>query len=264
MMGDQNHMMLPTQRGVMPERIFFALRRLHQFPFSWSAFPPLAMKYFQAEQRGSTLMIDHDYVMAYVVPVGPPERRFYFGPAPRTHLDCCYLTKQLGVDAIVNMRALTSQMSGSGHNQAEAYLTHWARSDTKDEDMKKAPTMLRMAAVPSDAIENQSDARQIDFYVNAARKVVAWMRECNKATVFIHQHDGTHHEAYVAFLVWYLLDKESSPHDTLQTWLEKEDYLQVLRDDVQMDLFAQMVKQVDKTSKSNALQSWLKKRKVEK
>ena len=132
------------------------------------------------------------------------------------------------------------------------------------EELKDSPPKLyRDAALPLDPLDQQSETRQIDFYCLRARKVASYLKEHPREIPYFHYRDGTNEDALLAFLVWYILDKQSCPWENLTAWLisDEIDQKQVLSDDTQIELFGKLVKRIDATAKNQVMTNWLKKAK---
>lgn len=202
------------------------------------------------------------HVKPYVVTLGSKEHPIYIGPDIKDRFDAYYIKISLGVNAIINMHPLTDDEHWSGENRASPYMRFFNNKDEPVEELQvNPPRLYRDAALPKDPLDQQSDKKQIDFYVSRAEKLAEYVRE-HKVTPYIHYRDGTCEEAFIGFLLWYILDKQTCPWENLTAWLcsEEIDQKQVLTDDAQVELFGKMIQQLKKAAKNPIMSAWLAKK----
>lgn len=201
--------------------------------------------------------------ISYQWQCGPDTRPLLVGPCPRTPNDAYCAKCTLGVGVFINMEPVneTPLTYNADITKDMAYMRHYNKDHEKVDDMKVPPLQYREAALPADPLREMSETKQIDFYVTRARRVAAYLKEHPHLVPYFHYRSGEQEEALLAFLVWYLLDKNSCPWENLTQWLIDKDYLQVLRDDEDVLFFKKLVDATEKTAKPNALTNWLKKTK---
>jgi len=204
------------------------------------------------------------YVKPYVVKLGTEKLQMFLGPMIKGRLDAYHIKVDLGVDVIINMVPHTDEEHWNGQNRASPYMGEYEKEGEYIEELKDSPPKLyRDAALPLDPLDQQSETRQIDFYCLRARKVASYLKEHPQEIPYFHYRDGTNEDALLAFLVWYILDKQSCPWENLTAWLisDEIDQKQVLSDDTQIELFGKLVKRIDATAKNQVMTNWLKKAK---
>lgn len=204
-----------------------------------------------------------EHQISYLWQCGPDTRTLLVGPCPRTDLDAYCAKCTLGVGVFINMNPVDAQVLTYNEDVTKdmSYMRHYNKDHEGVEEMKVPPLQYREAALPNDPLGEMSETKQVNFYVTRARKVAAYLKENPLLTPYFHYRSGAQEEAFLAFLVWYHLDKTSCPWENLTAWLIEKDYLQVLRDDEDVLFFKKLVAATDKTAKPNALTSWLKKTK---
>ena len=191
------------------------------------------------------------HVMSYVVKCGPPERLFFFGAQPTSEADAYYLRVTLGIDAFVNLLPVTV---------TPRYMLYFDKPSETEELMKSVPALFQEAAFPQESLSEQSTTKQMEFYVTRARRIATYLKEHPRLTCYIHHKSGDREEALMTFLVWYLLDPATSPHETLSEWLTEKDYKQVLRDDDDIAFLQSAIQFAKKSGKNTTLTNWLSKK----
>jgi len=211
---------------------------------------------------GMSLQECQKYVKGYITKLGTPEKPMYLGPTIKGRLDAYYVVAELGVNCIINLMPLTDEVAWDGEtNRASAYMAQYGKEGETIEELEQPPSLYREAHLPLDPIEQQSEKNQIEWYAVNARKIASYLKENPKMVPYFHYKDGTNEDAITAFLVWYILDKNTCPWENLTEWLisDEIDQRQVLQSDEQIELFKKIVKHLDSKKENPIMANWLKK-----
>ncbi len=183
--------------------------------------------------------------------------RLAVGPSLEAELDAKHLHQVLKVTDIVNIKPATDKMTSSGKsNITNWYECHMDGQTDENGDALLPPTFHRIPVLPT--LKTMNEKQQVKFYVEMARRVAKVLLDDTHAFLYIHNTSGCEEEAFVAFLVWLIIDKKTFPPD-ITTWMKQNYQERLLDSEESRATLALAIKEI--RGENVFLKNWLVKKK---
>jgi hypothetical protein len=180
--------------------------------------------------------MERNYVMPWVSELIP--ERLLVGPFPCSKEDIGYLGDTLHVSFVVNIREVTNETTRTGLNKASWYTCFFGKT--------KNPISDTRVPLPAN-VPKMNQKEQIKMYTGMASRISTLMNEHPGQAFYIHNQTGFDEEAFLAFMVWAMLDKKTVPKD-LGGWLVENKYEQLVQDEHQRNALTAQIKVMVETN----------------